>query len=125
MTRACWVTLSCVPLIASGAGCARGARGNERNMNESTQSAVYVAAKIRTLDAERPEAEALAVAHGRVLAVGSRREVLEAAGPEARVVELPAGAVVVPGLADAHAHLSSLGRTLTVANLKGTKSVDE
>ncbi|HZA49975.1 MAG TPA: amidohydrolase, partial [Myxococcaceae bacterium] len=94
-------------------------------MNESTQSAVYVAAKIRTLDAERPEAEALAVAHGRVLAVGSRREVLEAAGPEARVVELPAGAVMVPGLADAHAHLSSLGRTLTVANLKGTKSVDD
>src|SRR5918996_6351738 len=106
MTRACWVTLSCVPLIASGAGCARGARGNERNMNESTRSVVYVAAKVHTLDAARPEAEALAVAGGRLLAVGSRREVLDAVGPGARVVELPAGAVVVPGLADAHAHLA-------------------
>jgi predicted amidohydrolase YtcJ len=94
-------------------------------MNESTRSVVYVAAKVHTLDAARPEAEALAVAGGRLLAVGSRREVLDAAGPGARVVELPAGAVVVPGLADAHAHLAGLGRTLSVANLKGTKSVDE
>ena len=115
---------SCAIAAAITASC-RHVPGNEPSMTDRNQTVVYVAGKIRTLDPDRPEAEALAVAGGRVLAVGSRGDVSQAAGGSARVVELPGGAVVVPGLADAHAHLANLGRTLTIANLKGTKSVEE
>jgi predicted amidohydrolase YtcJ len=94
-------------------------------MPGSTQTVVYLARVIRTLDPDRPQAEALAVRDGRLLAVGSRGEVVRAAGPEARVVELPPGAVVVPGLEDAHAHLANLGRALSIANLKGARSPRE
>jgi hypothetical protein len=88
------------------------------------ETTVYVARRIRTLDAGKPEAEALAVRRGRVLAVGTKAEVLEAAGEGARVVDF-GSAVVVPGLVDAHAHLAGLGRSLTVARLEGAGSVDE
>ncbi len=106
-------------LFALGAGCARRVPEDAR-----VETTVYVARRIRTLDAERPEAEALAVRRGRLVAVGTKQEVLKEAGEGARVVDL-GKAVVVPGLVDAHAHLAGLGLSLTVARLEGTRSVDE
>jgi hypothetical protein len=88
------------------------------------ETTVYVARRIRTLDEKRPEAEAVAVRRGRLVAVGTRAEVLKAAGEGARVVDY-GSAVMVPGLVDAHAHLAALGRSLTVARLEGARSVDE
>lgn len=60
--------------------------------------------RIATLDRARPEAEAIAIADGRVRAVGGAAEIMPLAGPETRVVEL-GGRRVVPGLNDSHAHL--------------------
>ncbi|PTL81526.1 amidohydrolase [Vitiosangium sp. GDMCC 1.1324] len=105
--------------LALGVGCARRAPEGAR-----VETTVYVARRIRTLDEKRPEAEALAVRHGRLLAVGTKAEVLKAAGEGARVVDF-GNAVMVPGLVDAHAHIAGLGRSLTVARLEGSRSVDE
>ncbi len=88
------------------------------------KTTVYVARHVRTLDAARPEARALAVRGGKLLAVGSREEVLAAAGAGARVEDLGA-ATLVPGLVDAHAHLAGLGRSLTTVRLEGSASVEE
>ncbi len=106
-------------VLALGAGCARRAPEGAR-----VETTVYVARRIRTLDEKRPEAEAVAVRRGRLVAVGTRAEVLKAAGEGARVVDY-GSAVMVPGLVDAHAHLAALGRSLTVARLEGARSVDE
>ncbi len=106
-------------VLALGLGCARRAPEGAR-----VETTVYVARRIRTLDARKPEAQALAVREGRLLAVGTKAEVLKAAGEGARVVDY-GSAVVVPGLVDAHAHLAGLGRSLTVARLEGARSVDE
>src|SRR5688572_964016 len=86
-------------VLALGSGCARRAPEGAR-----VETTVYVARRIRTLDEKRPEARALAVRRGRLVAVGTKAEVLAAAGEGARVVDL-GSAVVVPGLVDAHAHL--------------------
>lgn len=84
---------------------------------------VYRARLVRTLDPGRPLAEAVAV-HGRkVLAVGSLREALDAAGSDAQVVDVPG--YVVPGLVDSHGHLASLGRSLTTLSFLGTQSPGE
>ncbi|MDY7225786.1 amidohydrolase [Hyalangium rubrum] len=88
------------------------------------KTTLYVAKRIRTLDAARPVAQALAVRGDTVLAVGSREEVRAVAGPGVREVDLGA-ATVVPGLVDAHAHISGLGRTLTTARLEGAASLEE
>ena len=86
-------------------------------------SVLYVADRVRTLSAEQPIADALLVRWGKVAAVGSR-EKLQAANPGARGVELR-GATIVPGLVDAHGHMVSLGRSLSILSFVGTSSVEE
>ena len=83
-----------------------------------------VNARVHTLEAGQPLAEALAWdAAGRIVAVGSRDEVLaKAAGAP---VHDARGATVVPGLIDAHAHLMGLGFALMQADLVGTRSKAE
>jgi predicted amidohydrolase YtcJ len=114
--------LGAVLLLVCAAGCA--GRGPEARQASSSSTTVYVSRRVRTLDAERPIAEALAVRAGKVLAVGTRAEVLAAAGGDARVVDL-GEATVVPGLADAHGHLAGLGSGLSGVQLEGTASRDE
>jgi predicted amidohydrolase YtcJ len=59
----------------------------------------------------------------RVVAVGSASE-LRASHPGATVVDV-AGATVLPGLTDAHAHLYGLGLALDTVNLVGSGSIEE
>ena len=58
---------------------------------------------VLTVDDARPTAEALAVADGRVVAIGSRADVAGWVGPDTEVVELGDGCVM-PGLVEAHGH---------------------
>ncbi len=61
-----------------------------------------------TIDTENRIAEAVAVRDGKVVAVGSDRDIERLVGPETRVMDL-AGKTVTPGLIDAHAHFASSG----------------
>ena len=81
-------------------------------------------ARIYTVDDNRPMAEALSVRGGRVLFAGSARGAMATRGPLTRVVDA-AGATVIPGIADAHVHLLSLGFALRTVDLDGTRSYDE
>ncbi|HKK36914.1 MAG TPA: amidohydrolase, partial [Paracoccaceae bacterium] len=69
-------------------------------MNETV---VYAARKIITMDPNRPEASHVAVRDGRVLAVGGR-DCADAWG-EVRHDDRYAGAVLLPGFVEGHAHL--------------------
>lgn len=55
------------------------------------------------MDPERPDANAVAIAGDRIMAVGAEAEVLAAAAPDARIVDL-GGRVLLPGFNDAHCH---------------------
>lgn len=71
---------------------------------------------ILTMDDERPEAEALLVRHGRIVAVGTRAEVEARTGADARRIDL-AGRALVPGFFDSHGHASMVGLQAVSANL--------
>lgn len=73
---------------------------------DATTSAdlILTHARISTLDPALPEAEALAVRDGLIVAVGSARELLALAGQETRVIDA-GGRRVIPGLHDSHTHL--------------------
>lgn len=58
---------------------------------------------VRTLDAARPQASALAISGERIAAVGGDDEMRELAAPGAEMVDL-GGRAVIPGLTDAHIH---------------------
>jgi predicted amidohydrolase YtcJ len=85
---------------------------------------VIVNARIRTLDAERPHATAIAMANGHITAVGTDAEVRAAARRAAEVID-GKDLAIVPGLTDSHFHpfwgtLATHGVDLTK-----TQSVDE
>ncbi|WP_374555451.1 amidohydrolase [Thermomonas sp.] len=82
---------------------------------------VLTARRIHTMDAARPQVEAMAFdAEGKVLALGNVRELL-AQHPGATRLDV-GNATVVPGLIDAHGHMSGLGWGMLTADLVGTTS---
>jgi hypothetical protein len=74
-------------------------------------------ARVWTVDASRPEAEAVAVAGDRILAVGTRAEVERLRGPATRVIDA-GGRFLMPGFEDAHIHLMTGGAQLASVDLK-------
>jgi len=80
--------------------------------------------RIVTLDPACPEARALAIRNGRVLAAGKEAEIARLADAHTVVIDLH-GALAVPGLIDAHAHLWGIGRMKLELDLRDAKSWEE
>ncbi|HXH83346.1 MAG TPA: amidohydrolase family protein [Candidatus Tectomicrobia bacterium] len=91
-------------------------------MDEIAADWIVQGGRILTLDPRRPAATALAVAGGRVAAVGARSDMRAWRGRRTRVVDLH-GATVVPGLVDAHAHLDREGLKALCPSLAGVRSI--
>ena len=80
---------------------------------------LLVNGRVLTMDPTRPEATAVAIRQGRVVAVGSDNEAREAAGPRVEVIDLR-GRLATPGLNDAHAHPMLVGFALGDLDLAAT-----
>jgi predicted amidohydrolase YtcJ len=78
---------------------------------------------IYTANDARPTAEAVAVKGDRIVFVGSSREVQAYVGPNTRVVDLN-GKTMLPGMTDAHHHLSGVGFREMTLNLEGITSLE-
>ncbi len=68
--------------------------------------------------------EAVAIANGRILAVGSDEEIRAYQGPNTTVIDLK-GRLAVPGLTDSHAHFIQGGFQLLSVDLKDARSEEE
>lgn len=80
--------------------------------------------RLYTVDARKPQAEAIAVRGDRIARVGSNVEVMQLRGAATRVVDVQQ-ATIVPGLHDAHGHVVSLGASLQNLDLQGTTSYQQ
>jgi predicted amidohydrolase YtcJ len=67
---------------------------------------------------------ALAIADGKIAAVGSDSTILKLKGPKTKVIDLH-GAFAMPGFNDAHTHIASAGQQKLSINLDGVKSLAE
>ena len=103
----------------------------------TTVTTVYRNAKVFTADPDRPWSPAFAVKDGRVLVVGCDEEVLATAtdvadaataagaeGSEVAEIDL-GGALVIPGVIDAHFHLLHTGSSLERVDLVRATSLEE
>lgn len=79
--------------------------------------------RIYTMERAAPNAEAVAIRDGRIVAVGRVGEVREVAG-DARRVDL-GGHAVIPGLIDSHIHFLDYSRSLSKVNLDGVRNKEE
>ncbi len=80
--------------------------------------------RIRTLDPEKPLAEAVAIRDGRIAAVGDLSSVSGAVSKTARMLDLH-GRAVYPGFVDTHIHLITHGLRLGQLNAEGLGSIKE
>ena len=69
---------------------------------------ILVNGDILTQDAATPRAKAIAIARGRIIAVGSNADIRALARPGTRTMDL-GGKVVIPGVIDAHNHPAGAG----------------
>jgi predicted amidohydrolase YtcJ len=79
---------------------------------------------VHTVDPKHPSAQAVAVADGRIAAVGSDDEVRELVPSSAEVIDLK-GRTVLPGFQDAHVHPPSGGLEMLRCNLSDAFSLLE
>src|SRR5437879_3802611 len=85
---------------------------------------VLLGGKIWTVDRAQPEAEAIAVREGKILAIGKTADIRVLAGPKTRVIELN-GRRVLPGFIDSHVHMLGGGQRLSQVALKDAKDEAE
>ena len=64
---------------------------------------LVINAKVYTMDAASPRAEAFAVSNGRIMAVGASAQVRSIAGRRTRVIDAK-GMTIIPGFIDTHNH---------------------
>ncbi len=109
------VIVAGVLLITIFAGCAN---------KKTPADLVLKNGKIVTVDAAMPEAEALAIAGNKIVAVGTNAEIEAYVGASTKVIDL-AGKLAIPGFIEGHGHFTSLGRAKKVLDLTKAKNWDE
>jgi predicted amidohydrolase YtcJ len=80
--------------------------------------------KVWTGDPAKPDARAVAVWRGRILAVGTDADVKALAGPNTKLIDLKGGRLV-PGFYDSHVHFLEGGQSLGRIDLKDAKDEQE
>jgi predicted amidohydrolase YtcJ len=92
--------------------------------DEKKADLVLLGGKVVTVDPRRPTAEAVAVRGGRIVAVGSDKEVSPFVGDGTKVLRLE-GNMVMPGFIEGHGHFVGLGQSMMMLDLRKAKSWDE
>jgi predicted amidohydrolase YtcJ len=94
------------------------------NAQSASVSLAVVNARIWTGNPKRPWAEAIAVRGDRIAAVGSSAEIRKMTGAGAKVIDAH-GQMLVPGFNDAHVHIISAGRGLSMVKLRDASTPAE
>jgi predicted amidohydrolase YtcJ len=97
-------------------GCSK-STSPETAGNNIVADSIYFGGTIITMNDSQPNAEAVAVKNGKIVAVGARAEVDGAyKGTATTMIDL-AGKTLVPGFIDGHSHFSEVGMQTVLANL--------
>ena len=86
-----------------------------------TADLIIADAEVRTMDRTYPRAEAIAVADGRIVYVGTAEEIKRWVGKNTRVIDA-GGRPVLPGFNDAHAHFMAIGNLFSSIDFSAAKT---
>lgn len=89
-----------------------------------TADVVFKNGNVYTVNEKQPRAEAIAVKGGKIIFVGSNADAKAYEGRATKVIDLR-GSTVLPGMTDAHYHLSGVGEREMEFNLEGTTSLED
>ena len=95
-----------------------------QRMAEEPADLIVTGATIHAVDDSNPAPQAFAIRSGRFIFVGSTEGAMALRGPATRLLDA-SGSTILPGLIDAHVHLTNLGRRLEQAGLENAESFEE
>jgi predicted amidohydrolase YtcJ len=131
MTRTSWSSkytlASCVYLSAALFALTQRPLGAQKQSDAPNSAAdvVLIDGKILTVDAKDSVAEAVAISGGKIIVVGSNKEVRQRMGKTTRVIDLH-GRTATPGLIDSHNHFAEGGvNALYHVNLSDAARVED
>jgi predicted amidohydrolase YtcJ len=110
-------TILCVALICAFANASA-------QDNPDAVETILTNARIYTVNAKQPWAEALAIRGGKIVAVGSNKEMASYRGPFTKTIDAQQH-LVLPGLVDCHIHFMEGSLGLTHVDLNDAGSVAE
>lgn len=108
-----------IPLAAFVVSCGSGPK---YDLSSYKDTALYYGGDIITVDDSNPTAEAVLVGDGRIVAVGSKRELLRSKREDTRMIDL-AGKTMLPGFIDSHSHISSVTKFPDFSPAQGVTSI--
>lgn len=92
--------------------------------NSKIADRVLTNGTVITVDTAVPNAQAIALKDGRILALGTAQEMTQFIGQSTDVIDLE-GKVAMPGFTEGHGHFLNLGEALTLLDLMPTRSFEE
>ena len=93
-----------------------------RRQRTAPADTVMIHAKIYTVNAKEPWAQALAVRAGKIIAVGSNEAIAAYRGPATKVIDAKEH-LALPGLVDAHVHMMAGAAQLEQVSLNDAKTI--
>ncbi len=85
---------------------------------------IYYHGNLITMEDDQPKAEAILVEDGRILAVGSEREVMAHKDEQTKCFDLK-GKTLMPAFIDAHSHLTAVAVSMSLVDLSEAQSHQE
>jgi predicted amidohydrolase YtcJ len=85
---------------------------------------VILNAHVITLNRKQPEAEAVAIQDGKIIAVGTNKEIRKYVSKKTKLINAK-NTTIVPGLTDCHVHMTGFGHSLQTLELRNAKSIKE
>ena len=111
MLGASLVLLMTAALTTMAAGCG-GSSGGSSPKASATADTIFKNGVIQTIDPAMSTAQAVAVGGGKILAVGTNKQVARFQGSSTKVVDLQ-GEALLPGFIDTHSHMMGWGAGYT------------
>ena len=97
---------------------------NSVTQPDSIADLVLTNGRVVTVDAEHPEAEAVAVMGDTIAAVGTSAEIAAFIGEDTRVIDLD-GKLAIPGFIEGHGHFLGLGQAQMILDLTKASSWED
>jgi predicted amidohydrolase YtcJ len=117
-------TIIIAALLLCAAGLVSLSARAPRRQPVSLADLVLTNGRIVTVGDKQPEAQAIAIAGDRIVALGSSSDIRRHVGPATRVIDVK-GQLVVPGFVEGHGHFTGVGEAQLSLNLMNVKSWDE
>jgi predicted amidohydrolase YtcJ len=113
-----------VALVLTVAGLIAASTRLPKRRAVSAADLVVTNGRVVTVSAAQPEAQAIAIAGDRIVAVGSSTDIRRYVGTSTRVIDVH-GQLVIPGFIEGHGHFTGVGEAQVNLNLMNVSSWDE